>query len=229
MHAAHPAGWLPPHGLHFRFRSSFVVATLAASIRGRDDMRRIGFALLGLMPCFAARAEIKPGDTPPDALGKPLDGPALSVSSLHGKVVVISFWATWCGYCMKEMPVLAGLQSLATERGLPLQVVAIDSKEGRDTFTRSTRLLKKHLPGLLITWDRDGKIGEPFGANRTIPVMVMLHRDGTVAHVHVGYGEDELDGLIAEINQLLTEPAPPAAPTASVSSTALTPAVAMAN
>jgi hypothetical protein len=36
----------------------------------------------------------------------------------------------------------------------------------------------------------------------------MLHRDGTVAHVHVGYGEDMLDTLVAEINTLLAEPAP---------------------
>ena len=87
---------------------------------GMDDMRRIAFALFGLMFCFAANAaEMQPGDTPPDALGSALGGPAVTVSSLHGKVVVISFWATWCGYCMKEMPVLAGLQAVATQRGLP--------------------------------------------------------------------------------------------------------------
>jgi Thiol-disulfide isomerase and thioredoxins len=176
-----------------------------------DDMRRIGMALLGLMLCFTARAGIGPGDTPPDALGSALGGPAVSVSSLRGKVVVISFWATWCGYCMKEMPILAGLQTLATQRGLPLQVVAVDSKEDRDTFTHSARLLRKRLPGLLITWDRTGAIGKPYGSDKGIPVMVMLHRDGTVAHIHVGYGEDMLDSLVAEINSLLAEPALPPA------------------
>jgi thiol-disulfide isomerase/thioredoxin len=173
-----------------------------------DDMRRIGVALLGLMLCFAARAEIKPGDTPPDALGSTQAGQVVSVPSLHGKVVVISFWATWCGYCMKEMPVLANLQALATERDLPLQVISIDSQEPRDTFVRSSRALRTRLPGLLITWDRDGALGKPYGADKSIPVVVMLHRDGTVAHVHAGYGEDMLDSLVAEINALLNEPAP---------------------
>ncbi|OOG61679.1 redoxin [Rhodanobacter sp. B04] len=173
-------------------------------------MRRIAFALLGLMLCFAAEAKMRPGDTPPDALGATLGGPAVTVSSLHGKVVVISFWATWCGYCMKEIPVLAGLQSVASQRGLPLQVVAVDSKEDHDTFAHSARLLKKRLPGLLITWDRDGSIGKPYGSDKGIPVMVMLHRDGSVAHVHVGYGEDMLDSLVAEINELLVEPPPSA-------------------
>lgn len=174
-------------------------------------MRRIAFAVFGMLLCFAVNAaELQPGDTPPDDLGSALGGPAVSVSSLHGKVVVISFWATWCGYCMKEMPVLAGLQALATQRGLPLQVVAVDSKEDHDTFVHSARVLKKRLPGLLITWDRTGAIGKPYGSDKGIPVMVMLHRDGTVAHVHVGYGEDMLDDLVAEINALLVEPAPPA-------------------
>jgi len=175
-------------------------------------MRRIGFALFGLLLCCTVRAQVKPGELPPDRLGKTLDGHAIDVQGLHGKVVVISFWATWCGYCMKEMPVLAGLQGLATERGLPLQVVSVDYREDRDTFAHSVRLLRKHLPGLLITWDRDGTIGKPYGAGKGIPVMVMLHRDGTVAHVHIGYGEDMLDSLVAEINALLSEPAtPPAA------------------
>jgi Thiol-disulfide isomerase and thioredoxins len=179
-----------------------------------DDMRRIGIALLGVMLCFAARAGVTPGEAPPDALGTTQRGQVVTVSSLHGKVVVISFWATWCGYCMKELPVLANLQSLATERGLPLQVVAINHREDRDIFVRASRTLRKDLPGLLVTWDRDGTLGKPYGVEG-IPVMVMLHRDGTVAHVHVGYGEDMLDSLVAEINALLAEPPPASAAVAA--------------
>jgi thiol-disulfide isomerase/thioredoxin len=161
-----------------------------------------------LLLAFAARAQVEPGAVPPDALGSTRGGQPVSLSALHGRVVVISFWATWCGYCMKEMPVLAGLQNAATERGLPLQVVSVDYREDRQTFVHSARALGKRLPSLLVTWDRTGAIGKPYGANKGIPVMVMLHRDGTVAHVHVGYDEDMLDTLVAEINSLLTEPAP---------------------
>ena len=103
---------------------------------------------------------------------------------------------------------LAGLQSLATQRHLPLQVVSVDYRESHDTFRRSAQLLNKRLPNLLIRWDRRGTIGAPYGTAGGIPVMVMLHRDGTVANIHIGYGEDMLDSLIAEINGLLKEPAP---------------------
>lgn len=171
-------------------------------------MHKIGIALLALMFSLAAHAGVQPGDKPPDALGTTQRDQVVTVSSLHGKVVVISFWATWCGYCMKEMPVLANLQAIATERGLSLQVVAVNHKEERTTFVRTVRGLRRSLPGLLMTWDRDGSLGRPYGTDNGIPVMVMLHRDGTVAHVHVGYGEDMLDSLVAEINALLNEPLP---------------------
>lgn len=171
-------------------------------------MRRIAIALLGLLLCCDAVAGTKPGlqpgATPPDTLGTTLRGKDVTISSLHGKVVVISFWATWCGYCMKEMPVLAKMQELATQRGLSLQVVAVNYREDRNTFVRTSRVLHKSLPELLVTWDRNGVIGKPYGVSG-IPVMVMLHRDGTVAHVHVGYGEDMLGTLVAEINALLLE------------------------
>ena len=167
-------------------------------------MRRTGFALMALLCCFAANAGIKPGDTPPDTLGTTLRGQDVTISSLRGKVVVISFWATWCGYCMEEMPVLAKMQALATQRGMSLQVVAINHREDHATFARTSRVLHKSLPQLLVTWDRNGVIGKPYGITG-IPVMVMLHRDGTVAHVHVGYGANMLNTLVSEINTLLLE------------------------
>jgi thiol-disulfide isomerase/thioredoxin len=177
-----------------------------------EEMRRIAIVLpgllLGLLLCCNAvagdRPGLQPGDTPPDALGTTQRGQEVTVSSLRGKVVVISFWATWCGYCMEEIPVLAKLQMLATRRGLPLQVVAVNHREDRDTFVRTSRVLRRSLPELLVTWDRDGAIGKPYGVSG-IPVMVMLRRDGTIAHVHVGYGADMLDTLVGEINALLLE------------------------
>lgn len=163
---------------------------------------------LAMLMCFTANAQMAPGSTPPDDLGHTLDGRQVNVSALHGKVLVISFWATWCGYCMKELPVLGNLQRVAAEKHLPLQVVAVDSMEDRQTFVRTANILQKALPGLLITWDRHGAIGRPYGSSHGIPVMVMLHRNGSVAHVHVGYGESMLPILVEEINALLAEPLP---------------------
>ncbi|MGH8160558.1 MAG: TlpA family protein disulfide reductase [Gammaproteobacteria bacterium] len=166
--------------------------------------------LLGMLISFGAYAKVKPGSTPPNNLGKTLQGKQIMVSALRGEVVVISFWATWCHYCMEELPILAGLQSVAAKKGLKMQVVAVDYRQTLHTFAEASRLLNSRLPNLLVTRDFNGKIGKPYGADKGIPVMVMLHRDGTVAYVHVGYSKSELDTLIAEINDLLNEPAKPA-------------------
>ncbi|WP_225561578.1 TlpA disulfide reductase family protein [Rhodanobacter sp. DHB23] len=167
--------------------------------------------LCGLLASTGLMAEAKPGDLPPDLLGRTLDGQTVTASALHGKVVVLGFWATWCKYCMKEMPILAGLQTLATDRRLPLQVVYVNSKEDRPVFVRASRVLNRRMPGLLITWDEHGSIGEPYGASRMLPVMVLLHKNGSIADIRVGYGESDLDELVAEINTLMAEATAPAA------------------
>jgi thiol-disulfide isomerase/thioredoxin len=175
-------------------------------------MRKPLLFLCAMLACSHAWAKaLPPGSVPPDDLGRTLEGQEIRTSALHGKVVVISFWATWCGYCMKEMPVLAGLQATANERGYPLQVVEINYEEDHRVFSRAAHLLMPKLPGLMMTWDRNGRLNESFGLDGTLPTMILLHRDGTVASVHVGYDEDMLTPLAAEITGLMNEPAPPPA------------------
>lgn len=174
-------------------------------------MRKSLAVLFGLLVCCNAGAAVKPGQVPPPYLGKTLSGKRVSLTALRGDVVIISFWATWCHYCIKELPVWAGMQKIATRRGLHMQVVAVDDKQSLHVFARSVHVLKPHLPGILLTRDPNGDIGKPYGVSG-IPVMVMLHRNGTVAYVHVGYDKSDLDSLIKEVNVLLNEPMPQPAP-----------------
>lgn len=179
-------------------------------------MRKVLLVLCAMLAYSHAWAKaLPPGSVPPDDLGRTLGGQEVHASAFHGKVVVISFWATWCGYCMKEMPVLAGLQATANERGYPLQVVEINCEEDHRVFSRATHLLMPKLPGLIMTWDRTGALNKSFGLSGSLPTMILLHRDGTVASVHVGYDEDMLTPLAAEITTLMNEPAPPPTSTAA--------------
>lgn len=172
-------------------------------------MRRMAVLFACLLTCTGALAAstLQPGDTPPDALGVTRDGAHLTLSSMRGKVVVVSFWATWCGYCMKELPILAGLQQLSVQRNLPLQVIAVNDHERRSTFVKASRMLHGKLPSLIVAWDPNGQIGRPYGTHEGIPVLAMFHRDGTLAQLHAGYDERALDGIVEQINELLAEPA----------------------
>lgn len=179
-------------------------------------MHKAIVVLLCLLASGAVAAKpLPPGSAAPNELGKTLAGQEVTVASLRGKVVVISFWATWCKYCLEEMPILGGLQATANERNLPLQVVEINFKEDRRTFVGASHLLMPKLPGLLLTWDRTGALAQPFGVGQALPAMILLHRDGTIAETDVGYDKSALDPLIAKINQLMNEPAPPPLPVAS--------------
>lgn len=178
-------------------------------------MRTTIALLCGLLASTSLMAGAKPGDRPVDLLGQTVDGQTVTAASLRGDVVVVGFWATWCPYCMREMPTLAGLQTLATQRHLPLQVVYVNSREDREVFVRASRALRRRMPGLLITRDPHGSIGRPYGTDDMLPVMVLLHRDGTIADIRAGYDEKDLDDLLAEINTLMAEPAPPPATASS--------------
>lgn len=173
-------------------------------------MRKFALAFFCAWWCAGALAHPLPdGSVAPNNLGETLGGRNITVSGFHGDVVVISFWATWCKYCLREMPTLDGLQVIANKRHLPLQVVEIDLKEDHRVFAKAVHLLMPKLPGLLMTRDRTGSLARSFGVGKELPAMIILHRDGTIAEIKIGYDKSELDPFAAEISRLLNEPAPP--------------------
>ncbi|WP_431288155.1 TlpA disulfide reductase family protein [Roseateles chitinivorans] len=81
----------------------------------------------------AVHAEgLKRGDLAPDRLGRTLDGDELNLAKHRGQIVVVTFWATWCPYCLKELPQLESLQGVAKER---LRVIAVNT-EDKKVFRR---------------------------------------------------------------------------------------------
>jgi thiol-disulfide isomerase/thioredoxin len=160
-------------------------------------------ALLLLAGMAQASTGLAQGDVPPDFLGRDSNGHDVHVQDLHGKVVLITFWASWCGYCLKELPILAGIQKLAGPA--QLQVVAISYKEDYDNFRKIHHNLRKE--SMLLTYDSDSTASKAFDVSG-IPHILMIGRDGRIAHVHVGYDEAMLDTIVAEVNALLATPAP---------------------
>lgn len=166
--------------------------------------RWIAGMLLAGVVAFAANAEapkIGQGDIPPDIFGKDESGQPISLESHRGKVVIVTFWATWCPYCLKELPILENIQNLVGKDRI--EVIAVNWKEDRDTY----RVVKRRLKGLTLTLTSDpGRIGEAYGVN-SIPHMLMIGKDGRVDSVRRGYSEEDLEDIAADLNRLLTSPA----------------------
>jgi thiol-disulfide isomerase/thioredoxin len=176
--------------------------------RGRQDRIRL-LALFFALGAFAQGASERPaakrpslpvGSIPEDALGKDLDGNQVRISDHVGKVVIVSFWASWCGPCKKELPVLAGLaRKVGPEQ---MKIIAINYRDEPKPFKYVVNVLKDYPITLLR--DASGKTARKFDV-QGIPRMIVIGRDGKVAADHTGYGEVGLPELVDELNKLLAQ------------------------
>jgi thiol-disulfide isomerase/thioredoxin len=151
-----------------------------------------------LLVSFHCHGQLKVGDPAPNLLGKTMSGDPVLLESFRGKVLVVTFWASWCGPCRKELPGLNALQNaVGTEF---IQVVAVNSKEDNETVRAIMRQLKDRK--LVSSFDRSGDIGESFGVN-AFPNLWIIDPEGVIVMHKVGYGEDSLKSIIAEIIETL--------------------------
>ena len=158
--------------------------------------------IVALATISAARAEVKVGDVPPDLLGTDGKGATVALSAHRGKVVVLSFWASWCAYCLKELPVLEKMQRvLGKDR---IEVIAVNIDRDRDAFLKMRRQLRNFE--FTMARDETHAAATQYGAH-LLPFLVMVDKTGRVAYVHTGYSEKQLDGFVDEINGLLDESA----------------------
>ena len=140
------------------------------------------------------------GSIPEDALGKDIEGNQVRISDHAGKVVIVSFWASWCGPCKKELPVLAGLAKRVGPEHM--KIIAINYHDEQKPFKFVVNVLKDYP--ITILRDQNSKTARKFDV-QAIPRMIVIGRDGKVASDHTGYGEGALPGLIDELNTLLAQ------------------------
>ena len=154
--------------------------------------------LIAPVQSFADSFKLNKGDTPPDYLGYDSNGKKVWVRDHKGKIVVVTFWATWCPPCLKELTVLARLQ----RRLGPdvIKVVAVNYKESKRKF----RLIKKAFTDspITLTHDKKNSIGKKYGVD-AIPHLIIIGKDGKISYQARGYGEGSIDMLVEIINQHL--------------------------
>lgn len=157
-----------------------------------------------LLASFCASAATAPmpaaGDLPPNQVGMTLDGDPVLLAKHKGVAVVVTFWATWCHYCLKELPILSRIQ----EKGNDLiHVIAVNTEE-RAVFRKVKRVLSEL--NLELAYDPDKKAQTAFGVDG-IPHMVIIGRDGKIVAVHRGYDESSLESIAADLNRAVAAPA----------------------
>lgn len=165
-------------------------------------MRKAGLFLLlllsSLLPAHAGTPQ--EGEPAPTVLGKDRDGKIVDLAGYRGKVVIVTFWASWCGYCLKELPALDALQKQVGDTWL--QTIAVNVEDPPDTYRLMMRQMRDFT--LLQARDRNGDIAATYGVT-SYPNLWIIDTQGNIASHHVGYGAGSLQGIIDEIKRLLTE------------------------
>ena len=131
-----------------------------------------------------------------------IDGTKVNSKDLRGKVVVLNFWATWCGPCITELPTLDGYYRLRKANGL--QIYAITT-EGSLPLARLKDLFSRmQIPSVR-------RIRGPFGVLEGLPTNFVIDRSGRLRYAEAN--AFDLNSLNEVLVPLLQEPVPPASGT----------------
>jgi thiol-disulfide isomerase/thioredoxin len=158
------------------------------------------FAVVAMVLNVAASASTRVGAAPDFTL-KSRSGENIKLSELKGEVVMVNFWASWCGPCREEMPKLEQMYKRYQSRGLT--VIGVNVEQDARVAERMLNDIPVSFP---ILFDPHNKVGELYGIN-VMPSTFLLDRDGTVRYLHRGYQPGYEADYQRQIRELIREPA----------------------
>jgi cytochrome c biogenesis protein CcmG, thiol:disulfide interchange protein DsbE len=145
--------------------------TRRALLRGAAALSVTGVGTL-IAPCASANA-LRVGAPAPEAILMTLDGQRIATSELLGRVVILTFWATWCGPCREELPLLSAYASQHAAEGLSVLGFSLDSPEEHPHKVLQVAHSLSFPVGLLANSSLPG-----YGRIWHIPVNFTINRDG---------------------------------------------------
>jgi len=122
-----------------------------------------------------------------------VDGSQVDLATLRGKVVLLDFWATWCGPCQGEVPNVVGVYNKYHDQGF--EIVGISLDQDRDSLNQFTASHGMPWPQFFDGQGWDNSLAQRFGV-RSIPQMWLLDRQGRIVTKE---GRDNLDGQVAAL------------------------------
>jgi cytochrome c biogenesis protein CcmG/thiol:disulfide interchange protein DsbE len=141
--------------------------------------------------------EFAAGDMAVDFQLEDLTGHPVTLSELHGKVVFLNVWATWCGPCLEEMPSMETLYDEFKERQDFVILAVSEDTKGRDVVVPYVAKNGYHFPVLL---DPENKITEAYNVSG-VPETFIIDKNGRIVAHHMG----AFDWSSADVKEALRE------------------------
>ena len=150
--------------------------------------------LLEVSAAWAVSDQPAPDFALPDKTGS-----LISLDDYSGQVVVINFWASWCGPCREEMPLLNELHARYESLGFTMLGINVEEdSSAADAFLSSTPV---DFP---VLYDRENSVSKLYDVI-AMPSTVIVGRDGTVRYIHHGYESGDENAYQDYIRQLIRE------------------------
>lgn len=167
-------------------------------------MSKAALAVLALSLAPAALAEEPAKVRPPVAAFEleDLSGARVSLKSLEGQVVVVSFWATWCVPCKQELDFLDRLRKELGEEAFTVLAIATD---GPETQSKIRSVAKQKKWGFPILPDTDGRVTGLLNPRGLTPYTMFVDRRGRLAYDHEGFATGDGEKHKAKIEALAAE------------------------
>ena len=135
----------------------------------------------------------------PDFTLKSNSGKNIKLSELRGQVVMINFWASWCGPCRQEMPLLDQLYQRYQPMGFTLLGVNVE-----EDSSAADKILKEIPVSFPVLYDNKSKVSESYQV-QAMPSTFLIDRDGKLRYLHKGYRPGTEEDYQKQIRELIRE------------------------
>jgi thiol-disulfide isomerase/thioredoxin len=163
----------------------------------RGRVRAIVATIAALFMATGHALAVEVGDKAPAFALPTAQGETISLERLHGRMVFVDFWASWCGPCRRSFPWMNELQQRYGERGLTIVAINVDKRrEDADRF------LRQYPASFAVVYDAAGATPGAFDV-KAMPSSYVIDREGRIAAIERGYRDDRGAELEARIRSMV--------------------------
>lgn len=169
-------------------------------MNSKHIVKLLGFFSLGILMSFSLNTWAEPvAGAAPDFTLKSNQDKNIRLQDLRGEVVLLNFWASWCGPCRQEMPLMNDIYAEYKDLGFTILAVNVD-----EDSADANRFLKVVPVDFPVLYDSDSKISEMYQVD-AMPTTVLIDRDGNKRFHHRGYKVGYEDEYSKQVRALVRE------------------------